>query len=144
MSKIRNGQFKGAEFARLVWSARPEAGTTIEQLMQPAYWASVAEQLKPGARIEVMPEDGAYFAEFIVRSCTRVSAVVYPLRVVQFEFAEQTETDPEYFVKWRGPSKKWCVMRKSDNVPVIEDQETQELAYRELNDYLKVHKPRAA
>lgn len=144
------GRFKQAEFVRHIFCATPEAGTTIEQLLKPEYWANISEQLKPGYRIEVMPEDGEFFAELVVRSCDRTSATTMPLRVVYLNAlpvsVEQpsVDADPEFYVKFRGPHAKWCVMRKSDNTPVIDRIETQELALREMSDYVKSHKPRAA
>lgn len=147
MKKIRGGQFKEAQFVFKTFSARPDAGTTVEDVLEPAYWANIAEQLQPATRIEVMPMDGAYFAELIVLSASRTAAVVAPLRIVHLTAAsdaavEQGE-DPEYSVKFRGP-RKFCVMRNADNQPVIEDIDTKEQAYRELSDYVKAHKPRAA
>lgn len=148
MKKIRGGQFKEAQFAYKIFSARPDAGTSVEDLLQPAYWANIAEQLQPTCRIEVMPLDGAYFAELIVVSANRTAAVVVPLRVVQLTSSVDGADvdggeDPEYFVKFRGP-RKFCVLRKADGLPVIEDIDTKEQAERELSDYVKAHKPRAA
>lgn len=144
--KIRSGQFKGAEFTRIIFSAQPDAGTGVEDLLRPDFWANIAEQLKPGARIEVMPIDGAYFAELLVLSSNRNAAVVVPLRVVDLVATvaiTESGEDPEYSVKFRGP-RKFCVIRNSDGQPVIEDIDTKDLAYRELAEYVKAHKPRAA
>lgn len=145
-SKIRSGQIKQAEFARVVHYATPDAGTTVEQMMKPEFWANVAEKIKTGDRIEVVPVDGSYFVEFIVRLSSRNSVVVFPLRIVPLEqnaAALSEDEDPDFYVKWRGGAK-FCVMRKSDNTPVIENIETKEQAFREMSDYIKVHKPRAA
>lgn len=148
MKKIRSGQFKEAQFVFKTFSARPEEGTVVEDILAPAYWANIAEQLQPGSRIEVMPLDGAFFAELIVVSANRTAAVVVPLRVVQLTSSVDGADvdggeDPEYFVKFRGP-RKFCVIRNADGQPVIEDIDTKEQAYRELSDYVKAHKPRAA
>jgi hypothetical protein len=146
MKKIRSGQFKEAQFVFKTFSARPEEGTVVEDILAPAYWANIAEQLQPGSRIEVMPLDGAFFAELIVVSSNRTAAVVVPLRVVDLTLkvgATESGDDPEYSVKFRGP-RKFCVIRNADGQPVIEDIDTKEQAYRELSDYVKAHKPRAA
>lgn len=143
MSKLRQGQFKEAVYVRHVWSARPVAGTKVEDLADPTFWANIAEQLKPNDRIEVIPEDGAFFAELIVRSCNRLSATTFPLRIIDLSPAGAVAEDPEFDVVFRGP-RKFCIVRRADKVPVIEDIDTKELAFRELSDYLKVHKQRVA
>lgn len=116
----------------------------MEDLLRPDFWTNVAAQLKPGDRIEVYPEDGAFFAELLVRSCNRTSAVVLPLRFNDLVGAvEESTDDASFYVKFRGP-RKHCIMRASDDMPIIEDIETKEQAYRELEEYLKTHSHRAA
>lgn len=137
--RLRGAQIKGSEFARAIYYSRPDAGTTADDLMRPDFWANVAAQLRPGDRIEVYPEDGAFFAELLVRSSSRLAAVVIPLRAIDLSgSSEETIEEPGFSVKFRGP-RKFCVIRNSDGVPVIEDIDTKEQAFRELEDYLKAH-----
>ncbi len=60
-------------------------------------------------RVEVMPEDGSYYAELIVLSCDKLWAKMAVVQYVQLAEAE-TATDDGYEVKWRG-AKKHSVIR---------------------------------
>ncbi len=142
--KVSSSRFKGAEFMRHVWRVTPERGTTIEQLQKPEYWSHVAANLRPYARIEVVPEDGEYFAEFIVTQCDRLFAKValichIPLHeaapVADAEFAEDDNAD--YQFKWKGPALKWVILRKADGEKVAEGFESKDAAKLGLKDYLK-------
>jgi hypothetical protein len=134
--KLTASRMKQAEFVRTIWSATPEHGTPFEALLEPGYWAHVAAFLKPNDRIEVLAEDGSYFAELIVRSTQRVSVVVTLLRKVDLESAAAEQEDAEFAVKFRGAAK-WSIVRTKDNAVVKEHIPTRKDAERDLGDYLK-------
>lgn len=84
-----------AEFARVVYYVTPELGTTINQVLDPKYWAHVAAQLRPRCRIEVLAEDNSYFAELLVVACDKTWASVAVLRYVDLVGKkEKTEKPP--------------------------------------------------
>lgn len=127
--KILKNRLTEAEFSRVVWSAVPESGTTLADMVKPEYWAHVAKFLKPGARIEIQPEDNSWFAELYVRTVKEQSAVVQVLRAVTFDEAPQAAaTAPAYFPKFCGPAAKWRVYRAVDNAVMAEKLDTREQA----------------
>ena len=112
-----------AEHTRHVWLVTVPPDISFEQTHQPDFWAHVGAQLRPGARIEVMPEDMSWFGELMVLECDRLWAKVAPLR-----FVELAGVNPDkgqslaagYRVEYKGPTKKHCVLRTSDNTIVQE------------------------
>ena len=111
---------KGAEYVRNIFSATPPAGTKYEDMLKPEYWTHIAATLHPTDRIEVIPEDGVWFAELIVISCGKNWAKVYPLRFVELSESapEEAPVAGKYYVKWRGEVHKHGVIRFSDKVVV--------------------------
>jgi hypothetical protein len=96
-----------------------KAGTKIEDVLQPQYWAHVAGQLGPYTRIEVLEETGAWMLELLVINCGRNWAKVQVLH--KFELEERSETVPtaqSHRVEWKGPVRKFTVIRISDDLPV--------------------------
>lgn len=125
MSKaiLQNG-ITQADYARAVWRLTPEPGTTPEDVLVPSYYAHIAKQLKPGARIEVAPADGSWLAELYVRSADATSARVALLELYTFGEAPRGEATA-YEVKHRGP-RGWSVVRLSDKKVVFENGATKE------------------
>ena len=52
-------------YARTVWQVKPEIAVKIKDLLDPDYWAHVAGRMRAGDRIEAIPDDRHYFAEFL-------------------------------------------------------------------------------
>ena len=107
-------KFLGAEFVRTLHVANPEVGTPYADVLEPEYWVHIASRLRPFDRIEVVPEDGSYFAELFVQDAGRLWAKVVEPRFVSFETIEKNDPLNGYEIKWRG-SAKWGVVRLSDN-----------------------------
>jgi hypothetical protein len=144
MKKLLSSRFKPAELVRIIYDAKPEAGTAFEDVLKPEYWAHLGETVRPGDRIEVTPEDGAYFAELLVRDCGRLWAKVELLRKVDFvavDPAVETSTiDPSHTVEWRGPNGKFAVLRhgRAGGKEVLHSGfETREAANAWLGEHLK-------
>lgn len=128
---LQNG-ITQAEYARVVWRLTPEPGTSPEDVLVPAYYAHVAKQLKPGARIEVAPADGSWFMELYVRSSDANAAKVALLELYTFDEVAQVET-AVFEVKHRGP-KGWSVVRTSDKAVVFENGKTKDEATKWIAD----------
>jgi hypothetical protein len=110
---------KSAEYVRNIFSATPEIGTKYDDVLDPRYWTHVAPTLHPTDRIEVLAEDGAWFAELIVLSCGKNWAKVFPLRFVEMSESQPEEAPgAEYVVVWRGMVHKHSVVRTADKVVV--------------------------
>lgn len=116
---VLDNRLQGAEFVKVDWCLSAEAGTTIEDILRPEYWAHVATKLRPDAKICVYTEDRAFYAELIVLQVSRVDA-----RVAMILHKDLTDdlraidmgngAAREYEVKWGSPASKYRVIRKSD------------------------------
>lgn len=120
--KILQNRIKQADFIRTVWSAQPEPGTTLDEMLLPEYWANVAKTLKKGDRIDVMSDDGAWLAELFVRASADNSVLVTVLQKYVFS-APEAPADDAFEIKHRGGAK-WSVIRKSDKRVLVENMET--------------------
>ncbi len=139
LNAVVPGKLLPAESGVMVWFHDPEPGTPIEALMFPAYWAHVAKQLRPGHRIEALSQDGEWWANLIVRAVGRAEAQVQVLQheVLGDKEMLASEPDPEFEVKWRGPARKFGVVRKSDGQLVKEDLPTKDDAIRWVSQTLR-------
>lgn len=144
MSKLHASRFKSAELTRLIYSAVPEAGMPFEDLLKPECWAHVAQLLRPGYRVEVLAEDGSYFAELLVVSAGRLWAKVAVLRKVDLSAVDSepanAANDAATSVMWSGPHSKFRVMRQNagGGKDVLRDGfETREEATAWMADHLK-------
>lgn len=125
-----------AEYVRTIHIATPAAGTKYEDVLQSAYWTHVATTFQPHSRIEVMPEDGSWFAELMIVSCGRNWANVLPLRHVELaEAAPAPTAEAKYKVMWRGMTHKHSVVRISDKEVIKSDFATAAEAAKWLEDY---------
>lgn len=136
--KISQARFKQAEYVRNTWHIRPEEGVTLDQVLDPAYWAHVAVSLKKGDLIHVLPDNDAYFAELLVMSSQKLTAKVALLRAISLNGDVQVPAEDSGFeLKFRGPSARWSIIRKSDREVIKEQMSTKEEAASELEAYLK-------
>src|SRR6185295_13765911 len=67
------------------WFVEVNNGVTVEDLLRPAFWAHcvTSRSLKHLAKIAVMPADGSYYAELLVRDVGRGYAVCALLNVTK-------------------------------------------------------------
>jgi len=116
MPKLKESRMQLAEFAFAQWCITPEAGTALDALLEPAFWAHNARKLRPGAVIWAEPEDGAWFALLRVRSANIGGAKVRVLFKTEEPQVVQDE-DPAangFSVEWGGPAHKFRVKRVAD------------------------------
>ena len=66
MTVKRPTNIEEAVAARNVWQVKPEIAVTVKDLLDPNYWAHVARRMRAGDRVEAVPDDRHYFAEFFV------------------------------------------------------------------------------
>lgn len=119
-----------AEHKRQEWVVDAEEGTTMEDIVQPHYWAHVAGRFNPNDRIEVRLETGDWIADLIVVSAARNWARVH---VAAFHDLAGESTDvPRSAIKhrvvWKGGHKKHCVLRIADGALIQEGLQTKALA----------------
>ena len=109
-------RLKLAEFERNTWVVNAEHGTTINDVLEPAYWAHVAQKFRPYDRVEVRVDSGEWMLELLVLGCDRSWARMHVLH--RHELAEVEPEMPaaaKHRVEWKGPQLKWCVIRNADN-----------------------------
>lgn len=109
------GRMRLAEYDRQDWVANVEVGVTVEECLEPAYWAHMAAQLKPYDHIEIRADDGTWVADLVVLGADRTWAKValkekYNLTTKDVSLTQASK----HTVEWKGPQHRWAVIRTSD------------------------------
>lgn len=119
-TRILDSQLIKDDFARNLWVAKPDRSISKDDMLKPTFWAHVVKnKLRRGDRIEVLAEDGTWFAELIVRAINGVEVVMGELRHVRFD-GVSTRSAADYDTKWVSPAIGYRVTRTSDGVVVKE------------------------
>lgn len=122
MAKLLEKDLMGADFARQSFRATPPAGTKIEDMLVPEYWAHVARKFTPYDIIEVVPEDGAFYARLFVQNTGKLWAKIFKLECVELSAKKPiADIQAKYEPKYAGPAAKWRVVNKSDGSLVSQD-----------------------
>lgn len=137
MTQLATDRIQFAQHMRNVWYVTPEAGTPIEALLEPQFWAHVSSKMKPRDRIEVDAEDGSYFVELRVEDAGRLFAKVVVLRQCNLGVTEQKEDSPDFKVMWAGPHAKWRIVRSKDRGLLKDGFETRQDADLYLASHIK-------
>lgn len=133
---ITQNNVRQAEFQRNIFVATPEPGTKVCELLKSEYWVHVAKTLHISDRIEVMPEDGEYFAELIVTDVTQHRVTLVLLRLVPLEVdAPAAPVVREYEVTYRGPIAQHSVRKISDKSILKEGLGSKAEAVKWLQEY---------
>lgn len=117
---------------RNCWIVTADNGVSPTDLLQPSFWDRVSSRLRPGDRIRVDAVDASWLAELLVRTASRTEAKVvmlnfHDLNKLDKAAKELNEADPIEVV-YKGPTLRYCVVRKSDNARLVEKLETREQA----------------
>jgi len=113
------GRMRLAEYDRQDWVANVEDPLTLEDILDPAFWAHMAAQLKPYDHIEARADDGTWVADLVVLGCDRTWAKValkakYNLTTKDVSLSQAHK----HTVEWKGPQHRFAVVRTSDSVMV--------------------------
>ena len=96
--------------AHNIWQVKPEIAATVQDLLNPEYWAHVARRMRAGDRVEAVPDDRHYFAEFFVLAAsTNWAKLVLIREVTLIKDNEKTVTEG-FSVAFAG-AHKWRVTR---------------------------------
>lgn len=121
-NRIRNG-----EFIRVIYAATAFDGTLPEDLLKVDYWAHYSANFKPWDRVEVVANDGTWWAELVVLESGRNWTKMHLMRKINLTTTDVAQSGVpqliEYQVKHRGPHSKWSVLRLSDGQVVHEGEE---------------------
>lgn len=124
-----------AEYKRTVWFHEAKAGTTMDAVLSPEYWAHYAREFRPCDRIEVIWEDMTKVADLLVLSVGTVTARVWPLTVADMDPTPAQETT-DHEVKWVSPTRKFGVLRTTDKQTIRDGFGTKPEAEAWLAQYL--------
>lgn len=103
-----------AEYARNVWRVTALHGQSIDDFKDPESWAHVAFNFKRFDKVELIAEDGSFYAEGIVLKITKTSAAVkFYLCEDLNPSKEKPEEGAKFEAEWGGAAK-WRIVRKSD------------------------------
>lgn len=131
---VTQEQLQLAEFQRLRFAVTLPAGDTLEDAMKQDYWKHCATKLKPKSIIEVVPEDGSFYAELFVTASDTTWARTALIMAVTFNEsaakqaskatkalkATPVDEGDEHYVDWGGNTAKGRVIRRADK-QVVKD-----------------------
>lgn len=103
----------------------------------PAFWSLVAKDMTIGDHIEVRDDALSFWAEYLVVACDRTWVKVAKLREVRLTPVKDTSISPDYEIAWKGPHRRWCVIRLSDRSAVHEGSQDRATATTWLNEYVR-------
>lgn len=124
------------------WICVP-AGTTLEHIQQPSFWANVAKKLAgnsssaAGVTVEVHWDDFSQFAEVYVLSNGRNWASVSLLRHQKLAKAALPQQANDYSVAFNGPVDRVRITRLSDKAVIRAGFASEREAQRWLDEYLQ-------
>lgn len=135
--QLINPRLQLAEHARNVHVASIEPGLTLEDVQDPAFFAHVAKRMRECDHIEVRTDDKAWFAELFVVEVGQMFVKTALLRYVELsggakvksaDKPTQSDAAPAagFATVWKGPHKRFCVVRESDKAIVHENAATKE------------------
>lgn len=131
------------------YDAEIPQGVTQEHLLEPAFWAHKASQLRPWDEIRARATDGTWVATYVVTDCSRTWARVRQLSFHRLTTGEVAETQASeqavkdfvgaHNVVFRGAQHKWSITRKADKAVIEEGIGEKDAAERRLEQLARNH-----
>jgi hypothetical protein len=140
MRAVPSANCKQTEFVNTSWSITAPPKTTREDVLEDAFYSNVAAKLSPYDRILLTTEDGAFYMELLVTQVGRTWAkvrVLKELNLAEDDLDQEVDMFEGFKVEWKGPQRKFSVLRKMDNQYMQDGFDRKEDAYAWLTDYLK-------
>lgn len=104
------------EQLRQDWVVNAEEGTTIQDVLNPAYWSHMSAQMQIYDHVEVRLETGEWILDLIVLGVGRNWATVHLAHKHDLQPVEDSMPSMQSLsVAWKGPQLKWVVIRLSDS-----------------------------
>lgn len=152
LPQLDASRFNLADQERNVYRIVTDAAVTRQQMLNPAFLGHVANKLRPYDELIILKDDGTLFARAVVTQCERTWARMHitdwhdlttkdvSLSKTEIEDHAKTAQESEslYRVEYKGPVKKWCVIRNQDGAYVREKEDAKAAANLWLQEYLKV------
>lgn len=131
-------RIKPAEVLRRDWVVNAEAGTTVEDILRPGYWAHVAAGFAIFDHIEVRIETGEWIVNLIVTESGRNFAKVFLAHKYDLTQTPKLAAPAEaHKVVWKGTHHKHCVVRLSDDATLESGFDKKDAAEAWLRNYEK-------
>jgi hypothetical protein len=133
---IQRGSFGLASHRFQQFDSMVRAGTTKEQLTDPALWVNVATKMNPGDEVRVRAEDDSFVAllhvTYTVGNQVRLHLLSYhDMEAVDYDTMHKSVS--KFELKMRG-QQKWCIMDKESGDVIKSLIPTQLEAQQELAD----------
>src|SRR3990167_10706062 len=93
LRSLAESEFTLGEADYQIWSAKPPAGTTREDVLNPLFWKHIARRVQAPAFINVSPLDGVWFSWLLVVFADRHRVVVEELIHKVIKTASYAQTD---------------------------------------------------
>lgn len=108
-----------------------------KDFLDPAFWALVAKEMQLGDHVEIRDDGMTYWGEFLVLAADKTWAKLHLLRETKLVPMEERSISPEFLVQFKGPHKKWSVIRKADSTIVHDGEPDRGAANRWLEQYAR-------
>lgn len=142
MANILNpARRSAAEFRRNDWIVDAEEGTTVQDVLDPGYWAHCAADMSIYDRIDVRLETGEWLLELFVLDVGRNYARVFLAHKHDFSDVSPVESIPQaltHKIMWKGPHLKHVVVRLADGAALQTGFSDRAAAVVWLDNHLKV------
>lgn len=126
---LQPARMRLAEYDRQDWVINCEPEITVEDVLEPGYWAHVASLMKPYDHIEARAEDGTWVADLVVTGCDRTWAKVALKQKYNLTTKDVSQSQAfKHSTEWKGPQHRWGVIRISDSQMVKSGFQTKEEA----------------
>lgn len=136
-----------AEYARTVHVINVPQGTTIENMLEPDYWAHVAQGMRIGDRIEAHAQNWTWCADFVVTQIDTEKKVWAKVKLLnryqlvkddailpEVDAAGKYLEDKEFEIKFRD-KLGWSVIRRKDQIIVFENGKGRDNAVHWIDIY---------
>jgi hypothetical protein len=114
--KLLHNRIQGAEFVRNLYCITPEAGTDIQDILMPDFYAHLTKIIKIGDKLEAVPDDMQWYAELLVQDVGPGFAQVSLLRHIELESIDPRDELAGITIEWAGRHKKYRVMRGGEEL----------------------------
>lgn len=126
-----------AEAVRQVHCVTVESADFPSDFVEPEFWSLVSKDMRPGDLVEVRDDSMTYFGLFYVMAADQTWAKVEPLFEKKLVPVSERQISPDYKVEYKGPHRKWCVLRISDKSAVHEGEPDRGAANVWLDGYVR-------
>lgn len=118
MKALKPTAMDHSHYVRIHMTATVPAGTTLDDVTAPTYWANLAYRLKPNAIIEVISEDNALDCDLRVLEVeptfAKVRVIRHYVEAVAAKRAAPKEMPADLVVDYGGKQDRWRVVHKGE------------------------------